>query len=249
MSTRKGEMPMNDIVRILDDVSKWQIPLYELVPVNYGEFLLRKDWYEILSMITTKLPKTQIVLPTNGSTFTVSNVERLCHIPTMHLINFSINAYFDETYKEFMNMSPKVLTMIERACKILRALRPDIKLWASMVSSPRYQTDIERDMFKKHWSDKVDMVWVINAASAGRDPDKPLIRNSVPCRSIFSDIVVGYDMKLSSCCFDSAFHLSLGEYSGDLKRDWHNKELTELRRKHNENERKDTDLCRECSFA
>ena len=67
LTKRKGEMPIELIRQILDDVSKWHQPLREIVPVNYGELFLRDDWYSILYMMAQKLPYTQIVIPTNGS--------------------------------------------------------------------------------------------------------------------------------------------------------------------------------------
>src|SRR3972149_11679590 len=66
ISKRKGEMPFDMIIDIVNDVAKWQKPLEEIVPVNYGEFFMRKDWYEILQLITNKLPATTITLATNG---------------------------------------------------------------------------------------------------------------------------------------------------------------------------------------
>jgi hypothetical protein len=44
-------------------------------------------------------------------------------------------------------------------------------------------------------------------------------------------------------------NLDLGSYSGDLRKDWHNEQLTELRRLHNDHQREEIDLCKICTFA
>ena len=258
MSQRKGEMPMDMITKILKDISKWEKPLEEIVPVNYGEFFLREDWFEILTMIAQKLPYTTITLATNGSLIGDKEVINLCQIPTFKIINFSVNAYFDETYKEFMGLNPDTIQKIRKAIAQFRVLRPDIWTKVSMVFSPEYQTDLERDLFVNYWAgaglspidfpNRLRDIWVITDSSAGRRGHKPINPVKIPCRSIFSDFVIGYDGKLNSCCFDANFHLDLGYYENVIK-DWHNDKITELRRKHNENKREKVDLCKVCTSA
>jgi len=248
MSNRSGEMPIDLIERLLHDVRRWQKPLEEICPVNYGEFFLRKDWFEILSMITQKLPNTEITLATNGFLVDEDTVMKLCKIPTFSVINFSVNAYFDETYEMFTGLPADNIKRMRKAVAMFRVLRPDIRLKVSMVFGAEYQTDLERDYFISFWHGWAEP-WVIPPASAGRKVKKPYQPVKIPCRSIFSDFVVGYDGKLSTCCFDSNFHLDLGEYTGNLQQDWHNEKLTELRRLHNSHQREEVDLCKGCTFG
>ena len=248
LTKRKGEMPIELIKQILDDVSKWHPPLREVVPVNYGELFLREDWYSILYMIAQKLPFTQIVIPTNGSFMTEEVIKLLCSIPTLKLINFSINAYFDETYEKFMGLKAENIPKIRKAVAYFKILRPDILLWASMVFSPLYQTDLERDMFINYWYG-VALPQILAPSSAGRPDMKPCYPVKLPCRSIFEDMVIGYDGKISSCCFDADFSLDLGYLENGIMASWHNPELTELRRKHNEQRREEIGLCASCTSA
>ena len=247
LSTRAGELPSELFNQILGDVSRWQIPLTEVIPVNYGELFMRKDWLWILEVLSQKLPKTQIVLPTNGSLLTEDIIKSLCGIPTLRIINFSLNAFFEETYEKFNLLKAENLVKIEKYMHLVKVLRPDITLWASMVFSPEYQSDLERDMFIKKWMG-LAYPQILTASSAGRGTQVKILR-SKPCRSIFSDIVIGYDGKLSSCCFDPAFSaFDLGFYSGDLRKDWSNTQFQEFRRLHNEGLRQEISLCRECTF-
>ena len=248
MTKRSGEMDKDLIKQLLRDVSTWNQPLTEIVPVNYGEFFLRKDWYEILVLIASILPYTQIVIPTNGSLMDMDKVMRLSKIPTLKIINFSVNAFFDETYKNFMGLPPENIGKIRRAVAQMRVLRPDVTAWTSMVCDPMYQTDLERDEFIKYWM-VCSYPQILPAASAGRPNKSPQFPVKLPCRSIFSDIVVGYDGKISSCCFDADFTLDLGYYKGNLLKNWRGRKLNTLRRVHNEHERSKYDLCARCTFA
>jgi len=242
-------MPFNLLMQIIKDVSQWDVPLQEIIPVNYGELLCHKDWSWILQYITHHLPFTQIVLPTNGALLNNERVGVLCQIPTLKVINFSINAYFEETYEAFTGLKAENLQRIEQTIKQVQIERKDITLWASMVFDPEYQTDLERDLFIKHWREQGVTPQILPAASAGRVGKRPYNPVLSPCRSIFSDIVVGFDGKLSSCCFDSNFHLDLGQYSGNLLKDWKNAKLGHLRALHTSHRRMEVDLCRQCTFA
>ena len=248
LTKRSGEIPWALINTILSDISKWANPLIEIVPVNYGEFFLHQDWYDILKAINMKLPRTQIVIPTNGSLFDDWTVEKLARIENQMIINFSINAYYQETYEKFTGLPYQTTEKITKAIVLLRAMKPTIRVHISMVFDPTYSTDYERDEFIKHWS-RFGQVNILPAASAMRPDKESVIPVRIPCRSIFSDIVIGYDRRLSSCCFDSDFSISLGNYSGNLLTDWQNEYLEKLRKAHNEHHRDKYALCSRCTFA
>lgn len=247
-SKRCGEMSPELILQVLDDISRWDTPPEEIIPVNYGELFMRKDWHWVLTQISQRLPYTHIVIPTNGSFLEGETLGKLCAIPQVRTINFSVNAYFNETYETFTGLSASNLERVRKAVAYLRVMRSDIRVEVSMVFDPIYQTDLERDLFLNYWQPFAE-VWILPAASAGRKSKTPELERKQPCRSIFSDFVVGFDSKLSSCCFDSNFSLDLGYYSGDLHKDWHNEKLSQLRRMHNEHKRNEINLCQSCTFA
>lgn len=249
LTKRSGEMSMELLSKILKDVARWETPLEEIVPVNYGEFLCRKDWLWILRVIADKLPATRIVLPTNGSMLNEEAVKNLASIPTLKIINFSINAFLDETYESFTGFNPAIKLKIETSIYMFKVLRPDIEAWVSMVFNPQYQSDLEHDFFIQYWMKRKVTPWVLTATQCNRGDTDFAIPRREPCRSIYSDIVVGYDGKLSSCCFDAGFTLDLGEYTGNLREDWHNEKLTELRRLHTNFKRQEIELCKKCSYA
>lgn len=118
-----------------------------------------------------------------------------------------------------------------------------------MVFDPEYQTDLEKDKFTKYWSNLANIVWTIPAASAGRPEKSVVIPRYAPCRSIFSDIVIGFDRQLSSCCFDAGFQINIGNYTGHLISDWKNEKLENMRYLHNLGKRGMIDLCKRCTYA
>ena len=245
---RSGFMPFPAIEKILKDISAWEYPLQEIVPVNYGEFFLRPDWPEILKAIETVLPETSIVIPTNGSTMTKEALEVLAGIKTLAIVNFSLNGLLGVTYTKFMGLPESNIERIEGAVRFLQKNRPDISIWASMVYDPVYQTDKEKDMFINYWGSVMKASpQILPASNCGRI--KQEIVTDLPCRSIFSDLVIGSDNKLSSCCFDAGFTLDLGEYKGNVLKAWNNPKLVKLRNTHNEGLRAEIKLCRGCSFA
>uniref|UniRef100_A0A6M3IWH6 Putative iron-sulfur cluster-binding domain contining protein n=1 Tax=viral metagenome TaxID=1070528 RepID=A0A6M3IWH6_9ZZZZ len=242
-------MPNDMILKVLNDVARWPEPLNEIIPVNYGEFFMRKDWLWVLQMIENKLPHTRIVIPTNGTKMDDKIVTDLCTIQTIDIINFSVNAFYDETYKAFMKLSPDRLHKIPETIGLIKVLRPDIQIRCSMVADTAWCTDYEKDIFQYFWKQQGVEPWVLPAASACRGT-KLLHPVLIPCRSIFSDVVIGYDGKLASCCFDPGFSCyDLGEYSGDLKADWNNEKFTKFRELHNTHRRTEIPTCKGCSFA
>ena len=257
ISKRKGEMSLEFMETVLKDVARWETPLSELVPVNYGDLFCRPDWLAVLQTCARILPVTPITIVTNGALLSVADLGALTSIRTLKIMNFSVNAYFDETYVKFMGLDPSVIPQIRKVMSAIKIMRPDIRLKVSMVFDPRYQTDLERDYFEQYWASLVSFnpafnkpdVWIIPAASAGRSDNVPYQPVLVPCRSIFSDIVVGFDGKLTSCCFDSGMVIDCGRYSGDLKKDWQNEQLTNLRKIHNSHQRETINLCKRCSFG
>ena len=247
-TNRKGVMSVELYTEIINDVARWEEPLFELIPVNYGEFFLYEHWFDLLNLIKEKLPRTRVAIPTNGSLIDEETIKKLITIPQIWVINFSINAFFKETYESFMGLPAENMDRIHRTVMRIKTLRPDITIRQSMVFDPRYSTDLERDLFEDYWGGLAE-TWILPAASAGRPDNAPLKPVKIPCRSIFTDFVIGFNGKLSSCCFDAGFRIDLGEYSGNALKDWKNTKIEELRKLHNEHKRDEVPLCKSCTFA
>jgi len=241
-------MPADLILKVLDDISSWGKPLEEMVPVNFGEFFLRRDWLAILNLIQDKLPNTKIVIPTNGSLLDKEKVRNLASIDNIKLVNISVNAYFKETYEELMGLPGDTIARIRESVELLREIRPDITVWVSMVFDG--QSETERDLFINAWKDIATVQ--INPASYANHPlRKPIREIKIPCRSIFDGLVVMHNGKvITGCCYDSAGVLEIGEFPGQsLLEIWGGPKLKKLQELHNSGRRNEIEICRNCTFS
>ncbi|MBA7678517.1 hypothetical protein ES703_86793 [subsurface metagenome] len=234
---------------ILDEAASWPEPLKEIVPIHYGELFLDPNWYDTLKSIETRLPQTGIVVPTNGSMLDQAAVEKLATIKTLSIIGFSVNAFFQETYCALMGLEAENIPKIKQAINQLKTLRPDVRIMVSMVYSPIYQTELEKNLFKEEWKDYTPEVYV-QTASYCHDYFKPLIKTNVPCWSIFADFIILSDGRVCPCCWDSDGTTIVGEVTQEKILDiWHGKAMNNLRELHNFGRRNEVPLCSECTFS
>lgn len=249
MSRARGYMDWGLLERCVEDIRGWPQPPVELVPSNYGETWLYPKWFEALQLISRRLSRTQIVVPTNGTLLTDGSVGKLASIPTVKLVNFSVNALFPETYEAFHQLpGQKSLETITRAIVSLRQLRPDITIWVSMVRSSEYQSPREVELFTEHWSE----YGIVQLNQAEHSNRPPLSMVKQPCRSLFSDLVVLWDGRCMSCCYaaDAQEELVVGDATRERLLDiWHGKRFMEIRRLHTEGRRGELSTCRICTFA
>jgi len=245
-----GKMSMELITKILNEIRGCP-RLEEIVPVNFGEFFLLNNWYEILKLIEGKLPQTGIALPTNGSLLDDDTVRKLASIRTVKWLNFSINAYFRETYEQFTGLGREVVDRITRAAELLRQLRPDITTCASMVFDTSFQTELERDLFIQFWQPLVSVVSINPAAYCNSPLKSPAIPVKTACRSIFDGLTILYDgTVVTNCCFDASGELVVGDANTlPLLYIWRGQKLRELCELHNQGRREEIELCKQCSFA
>ena len=247
-----GYMSASLLRKCLADVRAFPHILEEIVPSNYGETFLHTQWFSLLQVIATQLPRTHLVIPTNGTLLTSDSIKQLSSIPTLWLMNFSVNAYFPDTYEFIHGLAAINIENIAARIGELRKLRPDVTVWVSMVHSPQLQTQLEMEEFKRKWSQVCNVQ--VNPAqynnSTNKAPYRPV---NIACRSLFSDMVVLWDGRVNSCCFDSDGQLTVGNVNATPLLDiWHSKEFTQLRklhRLHNSSGRASISLCRSCTFA
>jgi radical SAM protein with 4Fe4S-binding SPASM domain len=244
-------MSIKLIEKILEELSGWEKPLREICPANFGEFLLLENWFEILKLIEEKLPKTRIAFATNGYFLGEDAVHKLVSVKTLGWLNFSVNAYFRETYEQIMGLSAETIAKVKQAAKLIRELRPDIKTCASIVFDTAHVTEAEKQIFVAFWKPLVSVVSVNPTNSCNIPFKKPLFTNKLPCRSIFTDLVVGYDGKIATCCYDANFELDLGYYGedGTILEIWNGPKFTKLRQTHLEGRRTEIEICKNCTFA
>jgi len=249
LTRARNKMEMKLLEHILDDAASWTEPLKAIVPIHYGELFLDPDWYDTLKLIETKLPRTGIVVPTNGSMMNQVTVEKLATIRTLSIVSFSVNAFFRETYRQLMGLDPENIPRIKQAINQLKILRPKVRIWVSMVHSALYQTELERSLFTEEWRHYTPGT-NITTASYCHDYFKPLFKTNVPCRSIFADFVILSDGRVCPCCWDSDGSTIVGDVTREKILDiWHGEAMNNLRELHNSGRRNEVPICSECTFS
>lgn len=245
----KAKMSLAKIEEIINEIAQWPQHPQEVVPVNYGEMLIHEQWFDILKLVEIKLPRTRIVLPTNGALLDWEKLRKLLTIKTLRLVNLSINAAFDESYEAIMSLPASNIQRLRNIAARIRQDRPDITVWASMVHSSLWLTDLERDRFIEFWRDVA--IPQVNSATFCGNGEKPWRMVKEPCRSLFSDMVIGADGKIGSCCYDVGFTHDLGQHpqDGTLLEIWNGPKFRVLREVHNAGKRGNIPICAGCTFA
>ena len=248
---RGGKMGMELLRGVIGELKGWPTPPREIVPVNFGEFFLLENWFEVLKLIEESLPQTKIALPSNGSLFSDDLIKKLASVGTLKWFNLSINAFFGETYEAFTGLKVETIDKIKDGVAMLRSLRPDITTCASMVFDTSLQTEVERELFIKLWQPLVSVVSINPASYCDSPLRKPLIPVKTACRSIFDGLVVLNDGRvLTGCCFDSSGVLEIGNINSQSLLDiWRGERLKSLCQLQNEGRRCEIELCSRCSFA
>mgnify|MGYP001603564401 CR=1 FL=1 len=249
LKREKTKMSLTKVEEIVTEIAQWPQPPQEFVGVNYGEMLIHEEWFDILKLVETKLPRTRIVFPTNGALLDWEKLRKLLSIKTFKLVNLSINAAFDHSYEELMGLPAANIVKLRNVVARIRQDRPDVAVWASMVFSGLWVTDLERDKFIEFWRDVA--VPQINTAAFCGNGEKPWRAVKEPCRSLFSDMVIGADGKIGSCCYDAGLTHDLGQYpqDGTLLEIWNGPKFRTLREVHNGGKRESIPICAGCSFA
>ena len=248
----KGRMSIDLVKAVVEDIATWPEPLKELSPTNFGEAQMHGQWFEIFMFIAEKLPKTGIAMVTTGSLMTPDYLEKLCQVPTLSWVNFSINSFFAETWERQTNLPRKLMLRAVQAVHAFRDRRPDVKVNVSMVYDTELVTEFERDLFLDYWS-KLGGVTINERSYAGwpgRGPKAPV---TLPCRSIADGLVVFDNGDVShGCCFngDNDPELRIGAVPEERLLDiWRGEKLARFLELHNSGRRAEIGLCRGCTFA
>lgn len=252
LTRKKGKMTNSMYQALIEDIAGWEKPLYEMVPVNFGELWVVKDWEWMLHLASARLPKTRLTLVTTGTMLTPERVEKLAQVPTLAYVNFSINAFFVETWTRILGVPEKYMKIAISAVHALRDRRPDVEVNVSMVHDPALITELEKDMFLQYWS-SFGPVTISTVSYAGNPHRLPSVPVTLSCRSVFDGLVVfNNGLVGTGCCFDGDAdpELSIGSFPQQtLMEIWRSDKLKGLCEIHNSGQRDILSLCKTCSFA
>ena len=246
---KKGEMSRELISKILDELAGWEKPMKEIVPVHYGEFFLRKDWFEILKEIEEKLPNTSIAIPTNGYPLEIDDAAKLAQISTLKYLSFSVYAFFDETYERLIGLPAENMEKISKLINVLMPLRNDLRIAVGTTNTPPFMTDYENGLFKERWKDLAQTHVIIANKQINPELQKTF-PYPISCFTIFGSMAILWDGKAVACCFDPNGELEVGDACKEKVLDiWRGERMKELQRKHMEGLRDEIELCKSCTFG
>lgn len=246
----KGRMTVELFNAILTDIAAWPKPLQELVPTNYGELFLANSWAWMLLEVARRLPQTRIHLVTTGILLNDENLEKLAQVPTLKYLNFSLNAFFSDTWERVHKVPAKHMPKAVQAVHKFRDRRPDVEVNVSMVHDPELVTEMEKDLFKEYWAmfGSVTVSTVSFAGHPTRGPKEPV---TLACRSVVDGLVVFDNGTVGTgCCFDGSAELAIGSFPQENLLDiWRGEKLRHIVELHNSGKRAELKLCSGCTFA
>lgn len=244
-------MPLGVIETLLQEIASWPRPLVELTYNNYSELWTHPQWPEALRLVDKYLPKTKFVLVTTGTMLTEKALDEIVAMKTLKHVNFSVNAFFQETYERIHGVSAKPLTWLPARVESLRNRRPDIRVIVSMVYDTTLVTEIERELFASFWSPRAHSVYIAQPSYAGSPLRAPVEPVTLPCRSVFDGLVIIPDGRvLTGCCFDADAELEVGHWPEEKLLDiWKGDKLKAIAETHNSGRRTEIALCKSCTFA
>ncbi|TET41294.1 MAG: radical SAM/SPASM domain-containing protein, partial [Dehalococcoidia bacterium] len=188
---------------------------------------------------------------TNGFFLSDEVVRKLASIKTLKWLNFSVNAFFKETYEAFTGLKAETIDKVKRANDRLKARKPDVTTCVSMVFDTTFQTEIERDIFVRFWEPLASTVSINPAAYCNSPLKSPTIPVKLACRSIFDGLTVLNDgTVVTGCCFDASGELIVGDFNNQtLTEIWRGEKLRQMCELHDKGRRGEIELCSRCSFA
>ncbi len=247
MTRTKGVMSDKLLNNIIDDLSSWENPPHQIVPIHYGEFFLNPKWLYILQQLQDKLPNTKIAIPTNGSMFTTEMIDELVKIKTFEFINFSVYGYFDDTYKRLIGLPTDTISKVEQTVINIHKERPDVRIGVSTVNHPPFITTYETESFLAKWRP----FGIAHCLVANHSINKKLMKTfscRIPCNGVLTALIVLWDGKVCLCCYDPNGELYVGNVKTEKLLDiWNGPKVRNYQRLHLKGERDKISLCKTCT--
>lgn len=221
LKRKRDFMSMETYMKIIDEITGKDIPIKY---VGVGEPLLHP---EILRFF--KIAKDRGIIchmTTNGSMLTQDIMQYLIDIK-FDSVKFSFQGIDTDTYREMRNSIDftELMSTIERFYK----LRGDnISPFITVTTSVTYETNEQIEHFKREAekiSDKVEIgTTMLDKVDFDSIPSEDSRKKLIECREnelknrkrfkfcteVYDALTISYDGKISPCCRDAEFIMSLG---------------------------------------
>lgn len=220
-----------------------------------GEPFVCNDLVEYVTY-AKELGYEYIYLTTNGALATLERCKELISAG-ISSIKFSVNAATRESYLD-VHGKDDFYTVKENIFGLKRFLddnKIDLPIFVSFVKNEFNKNDVEK--LNKEFGSTVDKIYVFPCVNQGAIKKSMLAQgvvkeeellpgSAVPCIMCFNRIHVTCEGYLNACCADIDGYLSaIDLHKVSLIDAWNSKVMTELRRKHLQNELSGL-LCQNC---
>jgi len=251
MEPGRGDMDFALATRLIDELAE-HAPV-QLVPFFRGESLLHPRWRDILAH--AKARKTgPIQLATNATLITPETAAAILEVG-VDFISFSLNPPDPRVAPEsgrtvdYAACRDNVLAFLEQREK----RGGETVVQVSTVETRQRSPQIEA--FVEFWRDRADRVRIYAEHSDDGHPgslsaDLPVFDKRLPCKKLFSDLVVYWNGEIAVCNHDWTRQLN-GRRIGNagqasLADIWNSPVYNDLRRRHQQGDYAGTDVCQNC---
>ncbi len=251
MAKRRGFLGINLAKKLIDE-SAGHLPV-SIVPFFRGEPLLHPKWEKILSYIK-KRGVGPIQLTTNATLLDYHAAHLLIDLE-IDFISFSLDTLDAIKYEKarrgakYANVINNIMTLIELK-KSSGSKFPEIQI--SAIDIPEYSA--EMDNFVQYWLPKVDRVRVYIEHSRDGHPGSiaqnlPEFDKRLPCRKVFTDMVVLWDGEIALCNHDWTREKDqqIGNVSNQsIASIWQSERYSNIRERHKAGNVGKESLCEHC---
>ncbi len=245
-----GFMPM-DLYRKIIEEAIHHLPV-TLVPFFRGESLLHPELFEMIE-IAIKSGLGPIQLATNATLLNEEISEKLVK-SGIDFLSFSLD--IDKSNYESSHIGgdyEKVVNNIENFISIkdtLKANKPEIQVSTVETTENRHGLPT----FTEYWLDKVNRVRIYPAHSANgafgsldSNYKHPDFNQRLPCKKVFTDIVIYWDGTVAICNHDWNRREHIGNIrDNSIHNLWTGNKYKEIRKRHLEGKLEDDQTCKDC---
>ncbi len=210
MTRAKGLMTMDVFRVVVDKVAGSGAPINLITHAGLGEPLIDKHLGERLRYERDVLPKAMRVVYTNAALLTERKLESLLDAG-LDRMSISFNGMRKDTYERVMKLDyDATLANVHAALEYRARTGARFSVVISCVPT-EHHTEEEIREFQEYWRDKADIVVVPPWITWGGafDGDKPA--RQLPCRYLWSILLVNYDGTVIMCCEDYEQKYPLGD--------------------------------------
>lgn len=249
MHRPKGTMPWDLFTKIIDEATT--IPLLDaLTLTGLGEPLLDRYLVERIAYIRARMARISITLVTNGTLLTEALIDRLI-AAGLSTLSISLNAITAVKRQAIMRLPTEDFDRVVAMCRYaIAAGQGRMQTIVKGVLSPDLMEASDHQAFLQEWGsvDNGGHGFVhLEGNWAGAIRPMRIVPTSA-CGRALQQIMVLWDGRVSSCCFDSEGAQTFGDLHTRTLREIYNEgPHVAFRRDHSEGRRANHALCANCT--